>query len=163
MPSAPSATVVRAPASRTIGDTMPSATRTITIARPAADVFEFVADGTTATRWRPGVLDVALVSGSGLGARYRQGVKGPGGRRIDADYQITAWEPGHRLAFEATAGPVRPRGEYTFESVPEGTRVTFSLAADLGGIKRILMGRAVQSTMDAEVGSLVALKRVLEA
>jgi uncharacterized protein YndB with AHSA1/START domain len=141
---------------------MPAATSTITIARSPTEVFEFVADGTTATRWRPGVLDIALVSGSGLGARYRQGVKGPGGRRIDADYEITAWEPGRRMAFAATAGPVRPRGEYRLEAVPEGTRITFSLTADLGGIKGLLMGRAVQSSMDAEVGSLATLKRVLE-
>jgi uncharacterized protein YndB with AHSA1/START domain len=69
---------------------MPSASRTVTISRPPAEVFALVADGTTAPRWRPGVTDVALVSGSGLGARYRQGVKGPGGRRVAADYEVTA-------------------------------------------------------------------------
>ncbi|HEY5629285.1 MAG TPA: SRPBCC family protein [Candidatus Limnocylindrales bacterium] len=142
---------------------MPSAIGTTTIARPPDEVFAFVADGTTAPRWRPGVLDIALVSGSGVGARYRQGVKGPGGRRVAADYEITGWEPGHRLAFAATAGPVRPRGEYVLEAVPEGTKITFSLTAELGGIKALLMGRAVQSSMDAEVGALAGLKRVLEA
>jgi uncharacterized protein YndB with AHSA1/START domain len=142
---------------------MPSASSTVTINRPPGEVFDFVADGTTATQWRPGVLDVALVSGSGVGARYKQGVKGPGGRRVDADYEVTAFEPGRRLAFAATAGPVRPTGEYLLEEVAEGTRITFALKAELGGIKGLLMGRAVQSSMDAEVGSLAALKRVLEA
>ena len=142
---------------------MPSARNTIVIGRPVADVFVFVADGTTATRWRPGVLDVALVSGSGMGARYKQGVRGPGGRRVDADYEITAYEQDRRLAFAATPGPVRPTGEYLFEAVPDGTRLTFSLTADLGGIKGLLMGRAVQSSMEAEVGSLVRLKGVMEA
>jgi uncharacterized protein YndB with AHSA1/START domain len=141
---------------------MPTATSTVTINRPAAAVFDFVADGTTATNWRPGVLDVALVSGSGIGARYKQGVKGPGGRRVDADYEVTAYDPGRRLAFAATAGPVRPTGEYVLEAVAEGTRITFSLKADLGGLKGLLMGRAVQSSMDAEVSSLATLKRVLE-
>lgn len=142
---------------------MPSASRSVTIARPPADVFAFVSDGTTAPQWRSGVTDVALQSGSGLGAQYRQGVKGPGGRRVDADYEITAWEPDRRLAFAATAGPVRPTGEYRLEPVEGGTRLTFSLAANVGGLKGLLMGRAVQSSMDAEMAALDRLKELLEA
>src|SRR5690349_8573615 len=95
---------------------MPSATRTITIRRSPEDVFAFVADGTTATQWRPGVTDIKLASGSGLGARYEQGVKGPGGRRVAADYEITAWAPPRELAFAAVAGPVRPTGAYRLEA-----------------------------------------------
>ena len=141
---------------------MASATRSITIARSPADVFAFVADGTTAAQWRSGVTDVTLEAGSGLGARYRQGVRGPGGRRVAADYEVTAWEPGRRLAFAATAGPVRPTGEYRFADAPGGTSLTFALAATLGGLKGILMGRAVQASMDAEMASLDRLKALLE-
>jgi carbon monoxide dehydrogenase subunit G len=142
---------------------MPSATRTITIRRSPEDVFAFVADGTTATQWRPGVTDVKLASGSGLGARYEQGVKGPGGRRIAADYEITAWDPPRELAFAAVAGPVRPTGAYRLEAIPEGTRLSFSLDAKVGGLKGLLMGRAVQGSMDAEMAALDRLKSVLEA
>jgi len=142
---------------------MPSAEHQVTIARPAADVFAFVADGLNGPKWRPGVLDIALVSGAGAGAVYRQGVKGPGGRRIDADYRVTAYEPDRRLAFEAIAGPVRPTGEYRFDGTGEGTRMTFALRAELGGIKKLLMSGAVQRTMDAEVAATETLKRLLEA
>src|SRR4051794_11770056 len=114
---------------------MPSASRTVTIARDPQDVFDFVGDGSTGPRWRPGVIDLRLASGSGLGARYEQGVKGPGGRRVAADYEITAWEPPTRLAFAGVAGPVRPTGEYRLVPVPEGTRLTFSLDATLGALK----------------------------
>src|ERR1700674_5080371 len=113
--------------------TMPSAQHSVSINRPAADVFAFVADGTNAKQWRPGVLDVSHLAGEGTGAVYRQGVKGPGGRRIAADYEVTAYEPGRRLAFRAIAGPVRPSGEYRFESAGETTTVTFSLEATVTG------------------------------
>jgi len=142
---------------------VPSASNTITIERPAADVFAYVADGLNGPKWRPGILDIGHASGEGLGAVYRQGVKGPGGRRIAADYEITAYEPPRRLAFKAIAGPVQPSGEYRFEDGDGRTTVTFSLEVTLGGLKRILMGRAVQQTMDAEVASLARLKAVLEA
>ena len=142
---------------------MPSASSTITIDRPIADVFAFVADGLNAPTWRSGILDIAHGSGDGLGAVYRQGVKGPGGRRIAADYEITAWEPPTRLAFKAIAGPVRPTGEYRLAEAGGGTTVTFSLDAQLGGLQKLLMGGAVQSTMNAEVANLARLKAVLEA
>ncbi len=142
---------------------MPSATHTVTIHRPAKEVFSFVADGTTAPRWRPGVLDITLASGSGVGATYRQGVKGPGGRRVAADYEITVFEPDRRLAFRAIAGPVRPTGEYRLEETPDGTRLTFSLAVELSFFKRLVMAGAVQKTMDAEASATERLKQVLEA
>jgi uncharacterized protein YndB with AHSA1/START domain len=141
---------------------MPAASRTITLAKPIEDVFAFVADGTTAPRWRSGVLDIEKASGDGVGAVYRQGVKGPGGRRIAADYRVTAWEPPTHLAFQAIAGPVRPNGDYRLERTGDGTRLTFSLAAELGFVKRLLMGGQVQKTMDAEMAALDRLKQVIE-
>jgi hypothetical protein len=132
------------------------------MARPVADVFEYVSDGLNGPSWRPGVLDVALQSGSGAGAIYRQGVRGPGGRRIAADYEITAFEPGRLLAFRAIAGPVRPEGSYGFAADGAGTELTFSLHADLTGWKRLLMAKSVQSTMDAEMAALDRLKAILE-
>ena len=134
-----------------------------TISRPIGEVFAFVADGENATQWRPGVLDVARQSGEGLGAIYRQGVKGPGGRRIAADYEITAFEPDRRIAFQAIAGPVRPTGEYRFAPAGEGTTVSLALDATLTGWKSLVMGRAVQSTMLAEVRNLDTLRAILES
>ena len=142
---------------------MPSAQHSVTINRPVDEVFAFVADGENARRWRPGVLDVARQSGEGLGAIYRQGVKGPGGRRIAADYEVTAFEPDRRIAFHAIAGPVRPAGEYRFSSDGQATTVSLALEATLTGWKRLVMSRGVQSTMEAEVGNLETLKSILEA
>ena len=141
---------------------MPSAERTITINRPVDEVFTFLADGRNAKLWRSGVLDVDLVSGAGLGARYSQGVRGPGGRRIAADYEVTEFEPNSKIAFRATAGPVRPTGSFTFEGMGTGTVLTFKLDAALGGLQKLLLGGAVQSTMNAEMGALDKLRDLLE-
>jgi carbon monoxide dehydrogenase subunit G len=139
------------------------AERQVSIHRTPEQVFAFVADGLNGPAWRAGVLDVAHVSGAGVGAVYRQGVREPGGRRIAADYRISAFEPPRRLAFEAIAGPVRPTGEYRFEPEGDGTRLTFTLDAELGLVQRLLLGRAVQRTMEAEVAATERLKRHLEA
>lgn len=142
---------------------MLEARHAVTIRRPAAEVFAFLADGLDGPKWRPGILDIAHLSGSGVGATYKQGVKGPGGRRVDADYRITDFEPSSRLAFEAIAGPVRPTGEYVLEDVDGATRLTFALRAELSGIKKVLMGRAVQRTMNSEVEATERLKTLLES
>jgi uncharacterized membrane protein len=142
---------------------MPSARHQVTIHRPVGEVFAFVADGLNGPKWRSGITDIALVSGSGVGATYKQGVKGPGGRRVDADYRMTGYEPNSRLAFEGIAGPVRPKGEYVFDQAEDGTHLTFSLAAEISGIKRLLMAAAVQKSMDAEVRALDRLKALLES
>lgn len=141
---------------------MPSAERTITINQPPSAVFPVIADGTKAPLWRPAVLDVALVSGAGEGALYRQGVRGPGGRRIAADYEVTALEPDRRLAFRTIAGPVRPEGEFELEPMGGATILTFRLRAELSGWRRLLLGRAVQASMDAEMAALDRLRDLLE-
>ena len=89
------------------------ATNEVVVARPPADVFAFLADAENDRTWRPGVLDIERVSGAGpgAGARYRQGVKGPGGRRIAADVETTACEPDRRTA-RPTAWPDRPYRSY---------------------------------------------------
>jgi len=142
---------------------MPQASYSVTIARPADEVFDFLADGEKCTQWRPSVLDIRRESGDGVGTRYSQGVKGPMGRRIAADYVVTVFERGRRLEFETVAGPVRPRGRYELEPAEGGARLTFSLDAEIGGLRGLLMGSQVQRTMDAEVRALDNLKRVLES
>jgi uncharacterized protein YndB with AHSA1/START domain len=140
---------------------MPEASNTIEIHRPPADVFAFLADGENNRRWRSGVLDIRHKSGNGRGAVYEQGVKGPFGRRVPADYEVTAYEPDRRLDFRAIAGPVRPEGSFELTPIPDGTRVKFSLRAEPRGIARLVSGM-VSRTMSSEVSQLERLRTVLE-
>jgi uncharacterized membrane protein len=140
-----------------------SAEYTVTIGRAVEDVFAYVADGENCPAWRPGVLDIKRINGDGLGARYAQGVRGPMGRRIAADYEITVFEPNQRIEFQTVTGPARPHGRYLFEALDRGTQLTFSLEAALRGVSGLLMGRAAQRTMDDEVRTLDNLKGVLES
>ena len=141
---------------------MPEESNTITIARPAGDVFAFLADAENDKQWRGGVIEMTRSSGQGVGATYRQIVAGPGGRRIDADVEITEFVPDQRIAFRTTKGPVRPTGSYELQAGEGGTVVTFRLAATLGGVKK-LMAPMVAKTMRSEVAALTELKRVLES
>ena len=98
----------------------------------------------------------------GLGSTIHQVVEGPGGRGIPADIEVTAYEPPSRYAFKVTAGPVRPVGEFQFAPSGSGTQVRFSLNADLGGIKKLLMSKPVQKSINGEMASLDTAKALLE-
>ena len=140
---------------------MPSAENSVVINKPVSEVFAFVADHENDPRWRPGVNDIKHASGEGVGTVYRQGMKGPFGRRIPADFEVTAYEPDSHMAFRTLGGPVRPEGVFRFEETDGGTRLTFSLTADLRGAQK-LMAPMVGRSMRSEVGALENLKRVLE-
>jgi len=108
------------------------------------------------------VLDIQRVSGQGVGAVYRQGVRGPAGRRIAADYEVTAYQPDRLLARKTIAGPGRPTGQFRLQEAGGATTLTLSLRADLAGVKRLFMAGMVQKTMDAEVAAIDNVKRLLE-
>jgi len=143
---------------------MPQAQHSVTIKRPPEAVFAYLVDGEKCTEWRSGVLDIKRISGDGgVGTRYAQGVQGPMGRRVSADYEVTACEPNAHLEFQTVTGPARPHGRYDLHPAEGGTRLTFSLDAKLGGLSGLLMGGMVQKTMDSEVKAIERLKTVLEA
>jgi uncharacterized membrane protein len=144
---------------------MPSAQHSVTINRPVEQVFAYVADGEKCPQWRSGVLDIKRLNGDGsVGTTYLQAVKGPMGRRISADYMITAYLPNQRLEFQTTSGPARPHGRYDFSQTDDGrTNLTFALDANLGGLRGLLMNGMVQKTMDAEVRAIERLKSVIES
>jgi uncharacterized protein YndB with AHSA1/START domain len=141
---------------------VPHAEHVVIIQRPVEAVFAYLSDGEKCPEWRPVVLDIHRLSGEGVGAKYTQGVQGPMGRRVAADYETTVFEPNRRIEFQTTAGPVRPHGTYGFEDVDGATRLTFALRVEVAGLRKLLMGSMVQRTMDQEVRALDNVKRILE-
>jgi uncharacterized protein YndB with AHSA1/START domain len=141
---------------------MPSAQRTILIASPPAQVFAFFTEPRNDQRWRPHVKEVTAEGPVRVGSTVHHVVAGPGGRGIPADLEVTAYEPPSRYAFKVIAGPVRPVGDFRFASADGGTEVSFSLEAELTGIKKVLMSKAVQKSMDGEMASLDQAKALIE-
>jgi uncharacterized protein YndB with AHSA1/START domain len=144
---------------------MPRSEGTVTIRRPAAEVFGFIADGSNNKRWRSDVVEVRKMTTEplGVGTVFRQVHSGgPLGRTIRADYEITDYQPNTRLAFRVIAGPARPIGAYRLEEADGSTTVHFELSWDPTGVKRLLSG-AVAKQMPREIGNLERMKAVLEA
>ena len=140
-----------------------SAERTLTIDRPPAAVFAFIERGENNPRWRTRVTDITRDSGGGgVGTTYRQGERGPLGRRIDADFRVTEYEVPHRYAYEVTTGPARPRAAFTLEPLDGGrTRLNFTLEWTPAGIAHLIVP-FVAKGIRRELADLDGLKRALE-
>ena len=95
---------------------MPAAENSIVINRPRSDVFAFVADHENDPKWRPGVLDIKRASGEGQGAVYTQGVQGPMGRRIDADFAQVLIARARRLSLADGFGAQLKQTAYALDS-----------------------------------------------
>jgi uncharacterized protein YndB with AHSA1/START domain len=139
------------------------AQRTIVIARPPAEVYAFFADAENDKRWRPAVTLIRREGPLAVGTRYTQRLAGPGGRQVPADIVITALDAETRVAFRGVSGPVRPQGGYSFAPAEGGTAVTFTLNAELTGVKKFLMAKPVQKSMDSEMANLDKAKALLES
>ena len=142
---------------------MPSAQRNIVIDRALEDVFGFFTDPANDSRWRSHVKEISATDPVAVGSRIHQVISGPGGRGIPADIEVTAYEPPHRYAFQVVAGPVRPNGEFRFATADNTTSVSFALEAQLAGLKKLLMSRQVQKSMNGEMQALDRAKAILES
>ncbi|GAA4345626.1 SRPBCC family protein [Microbacterium rhizosphaerae] len=142
---------------------MPSASRMIQIAAPIDTVFAFFTDPAQDPIWRGGVKQMSANGQPAVGSTVHQVIAGPGGRSINADIEITEYTVPTRYAFKTVSGPVRPVGSYAFSRAGDGTSVTFTLDAEVAGIKKLFMGGAVQKSMDAEMAALDKAKALLES
>ena len=143
---------------------MAHAQNSISIQRPVSEVFQFILNGENNRSWRDSVIEISRVTNGpdGVGSRFAQVMRGPCGRRIKGDYEITECEKDKVISFQVTSGPARPIGTYRFDREGSGTKITFGLRYEAKGFAR-MMDSMVSRSMRAEVGSLSSLKSYLES
>lgn len=143
---------------------MASASNSVEINRPVAEVYAFVADGLNNPKWRSAVIDISLASGAAgqVGAIYKQSIKGPFGSKVAGDYRIVEAVPNSRMKFEVVTGPARPVGLFEIIPTASGSVLRFSLVYEPQGLMRLMDGM-IQKAMNGEVQNLSALKAVMEA
>jgi hypothetical protein len=99
---------------------------TALIAMPPRPVFEFVAIDffRNYQRWSPEVVALRQLSEGpvGLGTTGRQ-VRIDHGRRTDASFRVSVFEPERRIAFEGISEPFAI--SYRLDDMGDGTRLTF--------------------------------------
>ena len=143
---------------------MIKAEKSIVIERPVEDVFAYVGDQTNAVHWQAGLVEVRRLTDGPIGVGTRHTiVRTFMGRRLAVDNEYVAFEPGRRIAFRTTSGPMPLEASYLVEPVAGGTRVTSTIAMEASGFLALaepLIAAGLRREMDA---AFRELKRLLEA
>lgn len=138
---------------------MAYAQSTALINRPIDKVFQFVLDGENNRLWRPTVIEIKKSSNEPIGAGtvFIQRMRGPGGRKIEADYEITECVKEKKIVFNVLNGPYRAVGTFDFEVHKDGVKVTFTFRENTSLTEETEKGRHLQRVVD----TIVNLKEYL--
>ena len=136
--------------------------RKISIARPPAEVFSYIADIRNDPSWHTDVLEVrSSTDVVGMGTVFNVRVK-PSMGVSEGTMTVSRFEPGRLIEFDGRMGKMAPTVTNICEPDVQGTRVTRRVEIDPPGIMRVmspLMKRMIAKSND---GFLVNLKRLLE-
>jgi len=143
--------------------TMQTFENTVTINRPAGEVFAFLADFENIPSWNYAIEETSKASGGpvGVGTRYRQTRSIPS-RSIE-DFEVTVFEPASRLAIRGQIGPFKATMSYMLEARAGATRLVNSVELDPSQAKLRLAARLATPRIKAAVAqNLGELKLLLE-
>jgi hypothetical protein len=115
--------------------------RSVTISRPAVEVFAFLGNPENWPLIEAGLLEYRLLAGSPgmLGAVYLSRQE-RGGRVVEARMEVTEHVPGRAITVEGDwSNGVRPGGGFAVEAVAGGAKVTTFAKAGTRGLARLVV------------------------
>jgi carbon monoxide dehydrogenase subunit G len=133
--------------------------------RPLDLVFGFVGDFANAERWDPGVASSrGLTEGPvRVGSRYDLVVLF-NDRRLPMTYEVTAFDPPHRVELRGTGSTVNALDDIRFEATDRGTRIRYTADLRLKGMLRLaepfVRSRFLETGRRAMEGMRTALERL---
>lgn len=134
------------------------------INRPPQEVFDYLADPTNQPEWQDGVESAEWTSEGppGVGATMKTVTKFLG-RKIEAELEITSWDPPRQMGFKALNGPIPFENTTILKAQGDGTLVTQHAEGEFGGFFKLaegMVGKQAEKTFDT---SHAALKLLLES
>lgn len=131
------------------------------VARPVADVYDFIVNVENVPKWQPAVIESRRVTPGPVrvGAEFTEVAKLLG-RRVETVCTFTELEPNRTIAFHATSsGPFSYDTRYTLEPAGSGTRIQIAGRFRFKGLWRLLepiLGGEVRKESAQEVQAMKA-------
>jgi uncharacterized protein YndB with AHSA1/START domain len=115
-------------------------TESFDIGRPPERVFDYVTNPLNLAKWQTSTTRVEQITDGppGLGARFREWTKPPGGKEFEQVVEFIEFDRPHRLHVHIVEGPYPVDGAWSFEAYRGGTRVQFVAEGTLRGLMRAL-------------------------
>jgi uncharacterized protein YndB with AHSA1/START domain len=138
----------------------------ISIARPPAEVFEYIAHAEYLPRYVTDFASVSQVSDGQPGAATQYSYKMNRGG-VEGTFQWTRFEPNSQLAWQGPAvksgaGSMEPAGWWELTETAEGTNVKLVMAPTPGGLFKLLAPFMSAGMRKGNARALERLKQQLE-
>ena len=137
---------------------------TVTIQRPAGEVFAFLADFENIPMWNYAIEETSKASAgpTGVGTRYRQTRSIPG--RSVEEFEVTVFEPASRLAIQGQIGPFQATISYQLQAAAGVTKLVNNVELNPPqAMQRLLAPLATPRIKAAVAQNLGKLKLLLES
>jgi uncharacterized protein YndB with AHSA1/START domain len=137
---------------------------TVTIERPAPEVFAFLAKFENVPKWNYAIDRTVKTSPGpvGVGTTYRQTRSVP--RRSEEGFEVTVFEPPTRLTVEGQLGPFHARTTYVTEPTADATRLTNLVELEpSNAVLKLVAPLAIRRVKAAVAQNLEKLKQLLES
>ena len=139
-----------------------STTMTVSIDRPAEDVFAVLSDIGNTPRWSSNTIEETLLTPGplGKGSRRRALIKGPFGRTVQNEAEMVEFEPNRRMVVEILDAPVPVRIVIVFTPTEGATRLDWTGILSPRGILAPaagLMARYYRMAFEKDLRNLKAL------
>jgi uncharacterized protein YndB with AHSA1/START domain len=134
------------------------------INRPVEEVFEFATQPENEPLWNTGMQESEITSEGplGVGTKVRS-VSRVLGRSVESTWEVTEYEENRKKAVKSISGPIPFEAASVFESVEGGTKLTFTIEAEAGGIFRVITPVIIRMGKKQTENSFANLKELLEA
>lgn len=136
---------------------------TLTIRRPAGEVFAYLAELENLPRWNYAISETRKLSAgaAGVGSRYLQVRSVP--RPSEETFEVTEFEPDRRLTLHGGFGPLSGQATYELQPTAEGTRLTNTMDLEPStAALRVVAPLAAPRVKAAVAANLRTLKGILE-
>jgi uncharacterized protein YndB with AHSA1/START domain len=135
----------------------------VTINRPAEDVFNYVTDMSNDPSWHTDVLEARKTSEGpvGVGTTWHSRFK-PSMGVSEGDMEVVAFEPNRMEVLRGVIGPMQPTLTYMLEPINGGTRFTRRIQIKVSGMMRVMEPLMRLMTPRRNAGFVANLKRILE-
>ena len=136
--------------------------RSVSIVRPAADVFGYVSDIRNDPAWHTDVLEVSSSTDAvGVGTVFNVRVK-PSMGVSEGTMTVSKFEPGRLVEFQGRMGKMNPTVTNIVEADGSGAKMTRRVELEPPGAMKIMSPMIKMMIGKGNQGFLANLKKVLE-
>jgi uncharacterized protein YndB with AHSA1/START domain len=137
-------------------------TNTVTISRPPAEVFAFLARFENVPQWNYAISGTRKITGGPVtvGSVYRQTRTLP--RRSEETFEVTEFEPARRLSIRGALGPFNGDVTYLLEPAGNATALANTIDVQPSGPLRLVAPLVASRVKSAVAANLDTLKQILE-